>query len=62
MALDQSALLPLRDALRSLESGDLVRQLAECLLQELIETEATAHIGAGLNERFETRTNQRNGH
>lgn len=62
MALDQSALLTLLDALRSSESGDLVRQLAERLLQELIEAEATAHIGAGPNERSETRTNQRNGH
>jgi putative transposase len=58
----QSALLTLLDALRSSESGGLVRQLAERLLQELIEAEATVHIGAGPNERSETRTNQRNGH
>jgi putative transposase len=62
MALDQSALLSLLDALRSSENGDLVRSLAERLLQELIEAEATAHIGAGPHERTDTRTNQRNGH
>jgi putative transposase len=62
MALDQSALLTLLDALRSSENGDLVGSLAERLLQELIEAEASAHIGAGPNERTETRTNQRNGH
>jgi putative transposase len=62
MALDQSALLTLLDALRSSENGDLVRSLAERLLQELIEAEATAHIGAGPHERSENRTNQRNGH
>lgn len=37
MALDHSALLSLLDALRSSENGDLVRSLAERLLQELIE-------------------------
>jgi putative transposase len=62
MALDQSALLSLLDALRSSENGDLVRSLAERLLQELIEAEATAHIGAGPHERTEARTTQRNGH
>ena len=62
MALDQSALLSLLDALRSSESGDLVRSLAERLLQELIEAEATAHIGAGPHERTEARRTQRNGH
>lgn len=62
MALDHSALLSLLDALRSSENSDLVRQLAERLLQELIEAEATAHIGAGPHERTETRTAQRNGH
>ena len=62
MALDQSALLSLLDALRSSENTDLVRLLAERMLQELIEAEATAVIGAGPNERTETRTAQRNGH
>ena len=62
MALDQSALPSLLDALRSPQNADPVRQLAEWLLQELIEAEATAHIGAGPGERTETRTAQRNGH
>ena len=55
-------LLSLLDALRSAESTDLVRSLAERLLQELIEAEASAHTGAGLHERTETRTARRNGH
>src|SRR6185312_10207043 len=62
MALNQSALLTLLDALRSSENGDLVCSLTERRHQELIEAEATAHIGAGPHERSETRTNQRNGH
>jgi putative transposase len=62
MALDHSALLSLLDALRSSENGDLVRSVAERLLQELIEAEATARIGAGPHERTETRSAQRNGH
>jgi transposase-like protein len=62
MVLDHSALFYLVDALRSSDSGDLVRRLAERLLQELIEAEASAHIGAGPGERTETRTAQRNGH
>ena len=61
MALDQSALLELTDALRSADGGDLMRRLLHAMLQAVIDAEATAHIGAGPHERTETRTTQRNG-
>ncbi len=61
MALDQSALLELTEALRSADSGELMRRLLHTMLQALIDAEATAHIGAGPHERTETRTTQRNG-
>ena len=38
------------------------RDLLAGALQELIEDELTARIGAGLHERTDSRTNQRNGH
>ena len=40
----------------------LFRDLWAGALQELIEDELTARIGAGLHERTDTRMNQRNGH
>ena len=61
MALDQSALLELSEALRSADSGELMRRLLHTMLQALIDAEATAHIGAGPRERTDTRTTQRNG-
>ena len=61
MALDQSALLELSEALRSADSGELMRRLLHTMLQALIDAEATAHIGAGPHERTDTRTTQRNG-
>ncbi|WP_374105433.1 transposase [Streptomyces sp. ISL-36] len=36
--------------------------MRERILQELIEAEATARIGAEWNERTESRTTWRNGH
>jgi len=62
MALDQSALSDLAAALRSGEVIDLVREAVRIVCQELVEAEATAKIGAGLYERSETRTTERNGH
>ncbi len=62
MALDQSALSELADALKTTEVTDLVRDAVRLVFQELIEAEAGATIGAGLYERSETRTNERNGH
>ena len=62
MALDKSALSDLADALRSVDGMDLVREAVRLVFQELIEAEAAGAIGAGLYERSETRTNERNGH
>src|SRR4051812_25555532 len=62
MALDQSALLEVLDALKVADVGDRVRQAAETVYQALIEAELTEVIGAGLHERSDARTAQRNGH
>lgn len=62
MALSQSDLLRLLESLRSADGLELVRSLAERIVQELIEAEATAVIGAGWNEHTDTRTALRNGH
>jgi hypothetical protein len=62
MALDQSALLEVLDALKVADVGDRVRQAAETVYQALIEAELTDTIGAALHERSDTRTAQRNGH
>jgi len=62
MALDQSALLEVLDALKVADVGDRVRQAAETVYQALIEAELTDTIGAALHERTEHRTNLRNGH
>ncbi len=61
MALDQSALLALAEAVRSADGGQLMRTLLETMLQALVNAEATAHIGAGPHERTDARTTQRNG-
>ena len=62
MALSQSALLDLLDALNASDGVDVVRSAVEVMLQELIEAEATALIGAERHERTDARTVQRNGH
>ncbi|GLW04518.1 hypothetical protein Slala05_81480 [Streptomyces lavendulae subsp. lavendulae] len=62
MALSQHDLLRLLESLRSGDGLELVRGVAERMLQELIEAEATARIGAEWNEHTETRTALRNGH
>ena len=62
MALDESAVSDLLDALTTGEGTDLVRELAQWALQQLIEVEATAKIGAGAWERTGGRTTHRNGH
>jgi putative transposase len=61
MALDDSALLEMLDMLRTADGGDLMRRLLGGMLQAVVDAEATAHIGAGLHERSEARTTQRNG-
>jgi putative transposase len=62
MALDQSALLEVLEALKAADVGDRVHHAAETLYQALIEAELTAVIGAAPHERTEARTNLRNGH
>jgi putative transposase len=61
MAIDDSAVSELLDALKVGEGTDLVRELAQWALQQLIETEATAKIGADAWERSADRTTHRNG-
>jgi putative transposase len=62
MALDQSALVEVLDALQAADVEDRIRQAATTIYQALIEAELTAVIGAGPHERTETRVAQRNGH
>src|SRR5499427_10771600 len=62
MALDQSALLEVLDALKVAEVDDRIRQAAETIYQALIEAELSSVIGALPHQRTEARTAQRNGH
>ena len=62
MALDQSALLEVLEALKAAEVDDQIRQAAETIYQALIEAELSSVIGAAPHERTATRTGQRNGH
>ena len=62
MTLTDHDLSELLDALKAGELTDVVRSSLTWVLQELIEAEATAQIGAGRHERTESRTAQRNGH
>src|SRR3954463_9944183 len=62
MALDQSALLEVLEALKVAEVGDRVRAAAETIYQALIEAELTEVIGAAAHERSDARTAHRNGH
>jgi transposase-like protein len=61
MAMDQSALLEVLEALKASAAEERVRLAAETVYQALIDAEATAVIGAGRWERTESRTAQRNG-
>ena len=61
MALDESAVSALLDALRVGEGTDLVRELAQWALQQLIDAEAAEKIGADPWERTDTRVTYRNG-
>jgi putative transposase len=61
MALSQSAVSELLEAFRAGEGVDLIRESVRMVLQELIETEAAAVIGAARYERTATRTTERNG-
>ena len=61
MALDQSALTDLLDALRSGGDLDFMREAMQLVLQALIDLEATEKIGAARYERSDARTTHRNG-
>jgi transposase-like protein len=61
MAMDQSALLEVLEALTASAAEDRVRKAAETVYQALIDAEATAVIGAGPWERSESRVAVRNG-
>lgn len=61
MALSQSALSELLDAIRAGGSVDVMREAMTLVLQELIELEAAQAIGAGRYERTDERTTHRNG-
>jgi putative transposase len=50
MALDQSALLELLEALKLADVDDRIRSATESLYRALIEAELTATIGAGPHE------------
>ncbi len=62
MALTDSDLSELLEALRAGEVTDSIRTSLEWILQQLIEAEASAFIGAAPHERTASRSNQRNGH
>jgi putative transposase len=61
VALDQSALLEVLDALKAADVDDRVRQAAQTIYQALIEAELTQVIGAGPYQRAPERLAQRNG-
>jgi len=61
MALSQSAVSELLEAFRTGEGVDLIRESVRMVMQELIEAEATDHIGAGRYVRTEQRVTERNG-
>ena len=61
MALSQSALSELLDAIRAGGSVDVMREAMTFVLQELIELEASQAIGADRYERTDERTTHRNG-
>jgi transposase-like protein len=62
VTLTDSDLSKLLSALQAGEVTDTARASLEWVLQQLIEAEATAVIGAAHGERTDTRTTQRNGH
>ena len=62
MALDQSALLDVLEALKAADVDERIRSAATTIYQALIEAELSSVIGAGRHERTDARLTQRNGH
>lgn len=56
------ALLDLLDAFSASDGVDVICSAVQVMLQEVIEAEANALIGAERHERTDARTVQRNGH
>ena len=61
MAMSQSAVSELMEVFRTGEGTDFIRECVRVAMQELIEAEATAAVGAGRYERTESRVTERNG-
>lgn len=61
MAMDQSALLELIEVLNNGAGEQKMLRLLTRALQQLIDAETTAHIGAERHERTATRITQRDG-
>jgi Transposase, Mutator family len=61
VALTHDDLTQLLEMIRAGGDVEVVRESVELVLQALIDAEATEVIGAGLHERTDPRTNQRNG-
>jgi putative transposase len=61
VALDQSALLEVLDALKVAEVDDRIRQATQTIYQALIEAELTQVIGAAPNQRTADRLAQEMG-
>ncbi len=61
MALDESALLELTEALGSADDGQLMRKPLHTILQALIDAGAAEHIGADPHQRTDARKTYRNG-
>lgn len=62
MALPESALNDVLTAVTAGDGVDVIREICRWAVQELIEAELTAQIGAGRYERNEDRVTERNGH
>lgn len=60
MALSQSALLEILDAIKEADVADRVRESAATIYQALIEAELTSVIGAEPHERTDTDGARRN--
>jgi putative transposase len=61
MALPQSAVSELLEALRTTDGLDLVKEFVRLVLQEPIEAEAVEHFGAARYQRTQACTGERNG-
>ena len=62
MALSQSGLLEILDAIREADVADRVRESAATIYKAFDRAELTSVIGAEADERSDARTGQRNGH